>query len=364
MKKRKKWLDVSRTFAVIAIVSNHAVSRVFDNGIDQYSEFVRQPWLSQLFKAIITTFSWLGVPIFLMITGALMIGRKYESKDDIKKFYKKSWLPLLIVTEVWSFFGYIFITIQNSVPFNFEWIFGLLKTMLFIDKVEFGLMWYMNMIICLYPLIPIFSVFIKRFSLKQIRVPFFIGLWMGFIFPTISKYVYIFTDTNIQSDLLSTYTYSSYLLYIIIGYFISNDGLKKLKTRTICIGVTTTFILTVFLQFIGYANKHNLVTSYDSVGILIISICLFELFRRYCDNFYEKVMLFFTYMSNRAFAIYSIHIFFTETMFYYLKRKIVIYNQCVTTILYVLIPISCALIVIMLLEKSKLIKRHILMIKD
>lgn len=126
-------------------MSNHAISRVFDNYVNQQLEFMNQPWFTQMFKSIVTTFSWLGVPIFLMISGILILNKSFETKEDIIHFYKKSWLPLVVLTELWSILGYIYITlIFNNNPITMEWFTNLLKTLLFINKIEFGSMWYMD----------------------------------------------------------------------------------------------------------------------------------------------------------------------------------------------------------------------------
>ena len=37
-------------------------------------------------KAFLYVFSRLGVPLFLMITGALLLDRKYEEKNQLRRF--------------------------------------------------------------------------------------------------------------------------------------------------------------------------------------------------------------------------------------------------------------------------------------
>ena len=163
-KKRLNWLDVARAFALISIMSNHAISRVFDNYSNQHLEFIQQSAITQMFKSIVTTFSWLGVPIFLMISGVLILNKSFETQDDIKRFYKKSWLPLVVLTVFWSFADYIFMTlVVYKYSISLDWFINLIKTLFFLDKVEFGCMWYMDMIVCLYTIFPVLAVFLKKF---------------------------------------------------------------------------------------------------------------------------------------------------------------------------------------------------------
>lgn len=74
-RKRIAWLDLARTFATVAVVICHAVET------DYY--FICTGSLSATsfhwyYENILFTVGRLGVPVFLMITGALMLGREYD----------------------------------------------------------------------------------------------------------------------------------------------------------------------------------------------------------------------------------------------------------------------------------------------
>ena len=366
-KRRIKWYDVARSVALISIVSNHAISRVFDNYVDQQLEFMRQTAITQLFKSIVTTFSWIGVPIFLMLSGVLILNKKFETKEDLKRFYKNNWLLLVVSTEFWSALGYIFITLFiYKYSISLDWFINLLKTLLFLDKIEFGCMWYMDMIICLYTVLPVLAVFLKKFSsFKDMKVLVFVILWIGFIFPTFNKYSIMLFNKDYANYLSSGYLFSTYLLFVILGYFIEKGLLSRLKSLDIILGLGLSFSLTVILQYIGYSSEYNLVTRYDSVGILLSSIYLFEFMRRYCNGFSDKIMKFIKSFSKNAFSIYMIHIFFVEFIYYqYLNREIVIVNAEITTFIYMSIPIICSIIIIQILKNIGFVKKYFLLIKD
>lgn len=364
MKKRINWLDTARVGALIFIMFNHAISRVFDNYGNQHFEFIKQPWFTQLFKSAVTVISWLGVPIFLMITGVLILNKRFETKEDIKYFYKHNWASLIIATEIWSFLGYMYITlIYNGQVINIDWFFNLFKTMLFINKTEFGCMWYMDMIICLYTLLPIFAVFIKKYSLNELRVPIILLFVIGFVLPSLYKYFILFFRDYVNLNLNSDYFITRYLLYVVAGYAINNNILKKIKTSKIILTFCLVLSITIIMQYIGYASEYNFNIYYDSVGIFISSVCLFELFKRYGNCFSIKVQQVFNYISNRVFGVYMLHIFIVETMFLELKRKTVIFNTEMTTLLYFLIPMIISFILILFLQQNIFIRKRVLMIK-
>lgn len=99
--KRQYYLDVARVVAVFAIVLNHAVNRSFAVYHYQSAEFNAIPLAGTLVKAACGIFSNLGVPLFLMITGALILNKSMDTADDVKRFYKRNLLPLFLTTEVW-----------------------------------------------------------------------------------------------------------------------------------------------------------------------------------------------------------------------------------------------------------------------
>lgn len=106
--KRLFYLDVARFIAIISISLNHAVNRSYENYNNQMAEFFALPFGSTLFKTFISVFSRIGVPLFLMITGVLILNKKMESASDVKRFYKHNLLSLLITTEIWYVLMYWF----------------------------------------------------------------------------------------------------------------------------------------------------------------------------------------------------------------------------------------------------------------
>ena len=81
--KRINYLDVARSIAIISITFNHAVNRSFAIYSGQYEEFKSIPIYLSIIKVILYSFSRIGVPLFVMISGALLLPRNYDS-DSLK----------------------------------------------------------------------------------------------------------------------------------------------------------------------------------------------------------------------------------------------------------------------------------------
>lgn len=99
--RRVYWLDLARAVVIISITLNHAVNRTYENYNGQMEEFLNSSMISMLLKTVTTVFSHLGVPLFLMISGALLLSKQIESWEDVKRFYQHNLLGLLITCEIW-----------------------------------------------------------------------------------------------------------------------------------------------------------------------------------------------------------------------------------------------------------------------
>lgn len=127
---------------------------VYDNYNDQIGEFISSSNFSMLFKAGVSVFSRLGVPIFLMLTGALVLNRTFTDNDSIKKYYKENVGGILITTEFWYLIMFLYLSWDSGQSLD-----GILLNALFVNQRSFGSMWYMPMILCVYIILPFFSVF-------------------------------------------------------------------------------------------------------------------------------------------------------------------------------------------------------------
>ena len=97
---RIRYIDLARAIAILSITFSHAVNRSYAISSGSYKEFLKIPFRHILIKGGLYTFSRTGVPLFLMITGALLLSRDYTG-DKLKHFLKHNWLTLLITTEIW-----------------------------------------------------------------------------------------------------------------------------------------------------------------------------------------------------------------------------------------------------------------------
>lgn len=323
--KRILWLDVGRLIAIVSITFNHAVNRAYlepYNGLKE--EYLNSSLSSDLIKSSVLVFSKLGVPLFLMITGALLLKKRIVCEEDFKRFYRHNLLSLFITSEIWYVIMYWFIAfcspgheMLKTQSFG-DLVLGMIKTMFFLDQVTMRSMWYIPMILCLYLIIPFFSMALNKISLRFIIIPCGIVLLCSSIIPDFNLLMRLLgSEIRIETILRSNNVFSFYFLFVFLGYWISCEGLKKIKTVWIAFAAILSFIAVCLFQMIIFQKSIEYTMDYNFSGILIIAPLMFEWIRRGADRL-KKAAQAISYLSRISFGIYFIHILIMNLLYWYI----------------------------------------------
>lgn len=356
-KNRIIYLDIARTFAIIFVVLCHSVELIYKMNL--------QGWVSislnaRIFKTIVFTLGRIGVPLFLFLTGYLLLNRKYDNDADVKKFYKNNLLSLIVTTEVWILIYNIFLSLYNNKPFD---TYSLIKEMLFLQKVPLMNMWYMPMIIGIYIAIPYVSKVVHTFSIKTLKIPIILVFVCIFIMPTLNLILKTFKLDQYNCILDISFLGGGYGLYIVGGYLIREKIIKKIKTKWLVFTSILFFIISCYIQIFEFEYKIEYNIWYNSPFIFICTFALFELFTRInTDNFNKWIVKIFTYISKISLSIFFMHII-VEMIFSKYIKMIKISNPAKVLILFI-VSLCISIIVTWLLSKIRLIRKRVLFIKD
>ena len=93
MKKRTRyyWIDIIKIIACFMVVVNHTGGFIF-TFLDNNSFFKYN-----LFYSICFAVSKIGVPLFIMVSGYLLLGKDYSYKDVLVKI-KRVVVPLVVIS--------------------------------------------------------------------------------------------------------------------------------------------------------------------------------------------------------------------------------------------------------------------------
>ena len=298
--KRIFYYDVLRALAIIGIVFCHV-------SVSYVSRDINSPnlYISVFFDC----FRDFSIPIFVMLSGALLLGKK----DTLIKFFKKRLSRLFIPFLFWVLV-YIIFTSAMSHGFNLDIalkiFFGTAGTL----GVHF---WFVWMIIIAYVGIFIINkvmqldININDFNKKFITILAILSV----IYIGLSHY-HLF---NPYSPRLTYYL--SFLAYIVIGYFLAKcDFLEKRIDRKYLIIITALLFIGSYLWYIFcfVVPRSHLVhqfvrLSYFNLLILFMSANAFLLFKylsktkSFIDMENNRLGNAFTTISNYSYGIYLIH---------------------------------------------------------
>lgn len=277
--KRKGWLDVVRTVAIICVVICHADETYYRSVLIGEESISNWLWLIENTLFIIGR---IGVPLFLAVTGALVLDREYE---DISGFYKKSLLPLFCTTEIWIFFNYVFCCIVKKQIFSVK---ELVLELFFMKESSLSHMWYMPVILGCYVAIPFLTRLIHNSNIRlgDLRLIYVCGMCIFFIVPTLN----VFLTESVRSipylspKIGTSFWGGCYGFYILCGYFIANKKvLQHIRGIYLLILFGISFLLTTFGQYYLYSHRYFKTSHliwYDSIFVYIMGMVVFELLRR------------------------------------------------------------------------------------
>lgn len=113
MKQRRViFIDYIRALAILMVIMCH----VIDVNCMFWLGYQDMSGARQIILYTLLIFGRCGVPLFLMITGYLLLDRDY-SDGKWKSFYLHKWLYLLLVTEIWFAIYEVFAVCVQGKPF-------------------------------------------------------------------------------------------------------------------------------------------------------------------------------------------------------------------------------------------------------
>lgn len=304
--KHEARLDIIRIIALVFVVLIHCVESNWNIGL---SGMMQLSTPVQLLVIVLYSLGRLSVPLFLFLTGYLMLDRNYKS-SDILPFYKNRVLRLLAATELWIVIYYIFYVAMRWSEFDVS---ILVKQMLFLNSgVLPPHMWYMPMIIGLYIFIPFVSKALQIMTGKVAVVILFISSFYLFLVPTVNSLLAAGGFSAASSQLDVSYVGGIYGVYILVGYLCKkywNVICGRLNRAKLLIIFLLSFIFTAMTHYVTVVVlRHNYSTWYDSFWVLIASTALFVLLLKTLANAKSNIIV--EYTSKSVFGIYLVHYIF------------------------------------------------------
>lgn len=291
-KGREIWIDYLRCMALLGVIIIHTTA-------PYYAKFESINFYDWWFSNILNALSRFSVPVFIMISGAVLLGKNYEVKD----FYIKRGVRLLLPFIFWS-----------TAYMVFDYLYGhyspvmLAENFIFSGKAS-GHLWYLTIIIWLMFFTPFINNFINGKKISYNDFVYMTAVFCLFMIlnqiSTMGNNIYGYKiDWNIKSFYL-------YICYFILGYYL------RLFYERIPIGnILPLFISSIIIAFASFMNYYSVSNLQickdwlilDNVGILnfIVSLSIFHVFS--INRYKFRRCKIISSIASASFGIYLIHI--------------------------------------------------------
>ncbi len=245
------WINNLKVISLFAVIVLHTASPL----LMDFKKADLSNWLVADFYNALVRFA---VPVFVMISGALLLHREYEPGDFLKRRLSRVIWPFLF----WSFIYIGYSWYSEDIAFtNDAWN----NTRIILHQLKYGAyyhLWYVYMLIGLYLFIPIISEFVRNATEKEIL--YFLIVWfvvMIFSQPYLSRY----------QPLIDVHYFTGYLGYLVLGHYLAFKELPQgLKIPLIIYFFLCLAGITVGTYLFSVNSKGLSTIMYEPLGPFIV----------------------------------------------------------------------------------------------
>ena len=241
---------------------------------DLASQFISLHFSHWLVLGIYQSFSLMGVPLFLMLSGALLLAPSKKDEDPFV-FFKKRLIRVGLPFIFWNIVCFVWMFCVENRPFTLSFVVsGVLEGPHFV-------LWYLYMLVGLYLVTPVLRVMVAHFTDRLFK--YFLCVW--FIGTTTPPLIVLLSNGQYH---LST---NIFLLPLYVGYFVAGAYFVNVNVRRRVLGVLAFlgFILTVIATAV-MAMFHiengdiSLFQLYYSPFVILASFSFFMLLNSYAKS--------------------------------------------------------------------------------
>ncbi len=344
-------VDLIRCVAIVAIILVHA------SGFPYY---FRNPEVTTL--DIVNWFSTdvyyaignLGVPLFVMLTGALLLDPN-KVDEPLKVFYKKRFARIGIPFVFWTIIYFVWSFEVRANPFSLSALGeGLVGG-------SYPILWYLYLLMGLYAATPILRVLVKHLDRKLFT--YLLILW--FVGTVVTPFIHAFTDWGFQPLM---FVFADWVGFYLLGLYLLNFKVRKSVAYAAAILGLLGAILgdwaVVAIQgpqnngfFHGYLSG-NMIIACAAVFVLLLAVPPTKI------TSHAKLNRFMHWLSENTLPIYLLHMIVLETFALGLLSggvylNVYTYNLLIDVPVFTLLVFSTTIVLVYLLKKIPYVEKII-----
>lgn len=338
---RKNYIDYLRVLAIIAVIIIHVTAFY-------YNSFGKIESIDWWFSNLLNSASRFSVPLFVMISGAVLLGRSIT----VIGFYRKRFVRLVPAIIFWNLF---FIGFSVYKGMDISGLIWHLKIGLFTDGHAAVHLWYLTMFLCLMLFAPFINQFINGDKPSSKDILILLSITFVFFFLNgISSFTRELLNININWFT----TFPWYIAYFLGGYYLDKNGSKlHLKNSSLLISIVTLVLLGAVFNYL-VADSLGIIKDYfilSNTGplVFIISGLIFIFVKNNTNNIKENIVI--SKISEASFGMYLIHpifIYIIDELFTSYKLIPLVYIPFI-----IILTTLCSFIFIYIIRKNNSIRK-------
>lgn len=301
----KAYIEILRLVACFLVIANHTVL---------YTIIPNAPGKLWYGSWVYFFVSKISVPVFLMISGALLLGKE----DSYKKCFMRA-LRVLLALIAFSAIYYINSAVLSSRVASVDeeaakYTVGNFFLLILREPIT-NAYWYMYLYMALLVMLPFLQKMVKNMKASDFRVFLFVSFVILGALPILNHY---FGSVRLAED-FNLILFSTYIGYLLAGYYIDRYMVITTKKAAISAALfVVSIIFSVVFTKLEYNQNPGSYFFYDNIKmlpIIVSGVSVFVCAKYFLDvkcSFREKTARILRELGACTFAAYLLADFFLE----------------------------------------------------
>lgn len=310
-RERNLALDTGRTVAILAVMLIHVCAPLVTGNKPGDPQF----FYGNLFDSL----ARIAVPLFVMISGALMLDE--DAALPLKKLFLKKipqlLLPLIVWSAVYALHYKILPPLSAGKPIDWEDV----RNAFFMGHYH---LWYLYMQIGLYFILPFLRTFVKKENKNLVLLYIGMTLLTQFTVPVLkSVALYWSPAKDIVTFLGKFYLdfFSQFVAYYLTGWYIVRIGISKKWKRMLLYALSVMSVLATILYVNATKDYQNAYSDWNLFNYLY-ALGVFLAISRYCTGVQGIVRTVVSFISKHSFGMYVVHVLIMRWVKSWLPRTL------------------------------------------
>ncbi|MDO4332434.1 MAG: acyltransferase [Eubacteriales bacterium] len=288
-RERKIYLELLRCIAVLLVIFNHT------DGFFLYYTNTDHP-VTFVYSLLLSVLCRVNVPVFFMISGALLL----ERQESVSELFRKRVWRIILVIFLFSFFQYAIDAVRGR-----ETQVSLFS---FLKGVATGTIeetyWFLYAYLGILLLLPFMRKLVKQMRREEFVYLLILEILMAVFIPAVGSFVRI----QIPSAL---YFVNVNVFYMIMGYALEHDIIgngKNVRTWKPVVGMLLFIVISAGVCCLRYRIEGSFLESDLDLFAPLLTLLMFAAVRQFCaeKNMPGKVEHGIEILGSCAFGIYLV----------------------------------------------------------